>query len=329
MNDFFLAAVLGIVEGLTEFLPVSSTAHIRLAQEICRRGSLGDPFWKLFAVAIQLPAVLAVVVYFWPTLWRLVKSVFERDLGFLDLARHPLTLILIATVVTGVPAKLLKHAIKDNLASLWVMGGALVIGGVVMAVVDHVYGKRERRLLSDAQAALAADQPPDPANPTAMVASAFDYVPRVADTPLVSHLTAIKPWQAVWIGLVQILAAVFPGTSRSMCTIAAGQVANLTRAVALEFSFFLSIPIMFAATASDMKDSLAPTIDDAPNPDYVALTSHHYLTLMVGSVISFLVALMVIAWFMAWVRRRGFLPFAIYRVIIGTVVLFVALRSSH
>jgi undecaprenyl-diphosphatase len=319
MNDYFLAVILGIVEGLTEFLPVSSTAHIRLVQGLLRgEASLHDNFWKLFAVAIQLPAVLAVVVYFYDTILRFVKSFFRRGMSLGEYARHPVTLVMIAFVATAIPAAVSKKLIKGNLESLWVMGIALIIGGIVMAVVDTIYGRREKRILADADAARLADQAP------ATPFDTLDDTPPAPALPIVTRLEDMKPWQALWIGLVQVLAALFPGTSRSMCTIAAGQVANLTRAAALEFSFFLSIPIMFAAFAKDLKDSLTPG-DEA----YVghALTRHELLVLMTGSIVSFVVALAVIAWFMAWVRRRGFIPFAIYRVIIGIVVLVIAARS--
>ena len=317
-NHFLLAAVLGLVEGLTEFLPVSSTAHIRLAQwAIQGQASLKDPFWKLFAVAIQLPAVLAVVVFFHDSILRLLKSFFRSGQSIGERLRHPVTLVLIAFVTTAIPAVLAKKLIKGNLESLYVMGGALIVGGIAMAVVDTIFGRRERALLGDSDAARLADQSPTPTTPFDTIAEA----PPAPPLPIVTKLEQMKPWQAVWIGAVQVLSAVFPGTSRSMCTIAAGQVANLTRASALEFSFFLSIPIMLAAFVKDMKDSLNPR-----DADYVghALTRHEVLVLMTGSLVSFVVALAVIAWFMAWVRRRGFLPFAVYRVIIGAVVLAVA-----
>jgi undecaprenyl-diphosphatase len=329
VNDFLLAAILGIVEGLTEFLPVSSTAHIRLVQGwLAGRESLHDNFWKLFAVAIQLPAVMAVVLFFWPTIVKFVKSYFT-NMTIGQRLRHPVSLVLIATAVTGGPAKVLKHVIKDHLESLYIMGGALIVGGIVMAVVDTIFGRRERALLTDAQAAAAADQPVAAHTPFETIGHPLPPAAPTPAVPLVTKLEQMTVPQAIWIGAVQILSAVFPGTSRSMSTIAAGQVAGLTRAVALEFSFFLSIPIMFLAFLADMKDSLTRPTDLKPNPDYIgrALTSHDYLILMTGSIVSFIVALVVIAWFMAWVRRRGFLPFAVYRVIIGLIVLAVAARG--
>ncbi|MBC7783172.1 MAG: undecaprenyl-diphosphate phosphatase [Burkholderiales bacterium] len=286
MSDYLLAAILGIVEGLTEFLPVSSTAHIRLTQAALKGSdSLKDPFWKLFAVVIQLPAILAVVVYFFRRIVAFVKSFLANPR-----ITHPIVLVMIAFVVTAVPAVLAKKIIKGNLESLYVMGGALLVGGVVMWVIDAIFGRREKQ-------GLAA----------------------------ITGLDQMKPWQAVWIGAVQVLSAIFPGASRSMTTIAAGQVAGLNRTTALEFSFFLSIPIMFAAFAKDMKDSLDPT-----DADYIghALTQSEAVLIAIGSVTSFVVALAVIAWFMAWVKKNGFVPFAIYRIIIGIVVLTWAYRGT-
>jgi undecaprenyl-diphosphatase len=127
-------------------------------------------------------------------------------------------------------------------------------------------------------------------------------------------------FQAIWIGLIQTLAAVFPGTSRSMATIAAGQVAGLSRAGALEFSFFLSIPTMFVACLYDLYKTIKPSKDDAGLAP-LHMTTQGWIVLLVGFVVSYIVALGVVAWFMHWVRRRGFVPFAIYRIIIGIIVL--------
>jgi undecaprenyl-diphosphatase len=128
--------------------------------------------------------------------------------------------------------------------------------------------------------------------------------------------------QAIWIGLCQILSAVFPGTSRSMATIAAGQTAGLSRTAALEFSFLLSIPTMVAATGYDLLKSVrggASAASDSIGTTHI--DPHGWVLLGIGFVISFVVAFAVVAWFMQWVRRHGFVPFAVYRIVAGACVL--------
>src|SRR5262249_48453277 len=133
--------------------------------------------------------------------------------------------------------------------------------------------------------------------------------------------------QAIWIGLCQILSAVFPGTSRSMSTIAAGQVARMSRASALEFSFFLSIPTMVVATCYDLLKSLRGK--GVENPIGVSqIDAHGWLVLAIGFAVSFIVAYGSVAWFMNWVRKHGFVPFAIYRLFLGAAVLYWASRIA-
>ncbi len=286
MNDYLIAVIVGIIEGLTEFLPVSSTAHIRITQAMLGV-NLQDGFWKMFAVAIQLPAILAVVIFFRKRLIDFVQSWFSGKMTLQKFYAHPLALVGIAFFVTGLPAYILSKVIKDNLESLKIMGAALIVGGVVMWVVDAIYGKRGK----------------------------------------IESIDQMKPWHAVWIGAVQILSAVFPGVSRSMSTIAAGQIGGLNRTTALEFSFFVSIPLMLAACVFDLKESIGAPIGD---PAYIAggMTADRWLILAIGSLVSFVSAYLVIAWFMAWVKSRGFVPFAIYRIIIGTAVLWWAYRGA-
>ena len=137
-------------------------------------------------------------------------------------------------------------------------------------------------------------------------------------------MEAMSLGQAIWIGACQILSAVFPGVSRSMSTIAAGQVAGMSRASALEFSFFLSIPTMLVATGYTFLKSV---MGKGENPIGIAqISSQQWQVLAIGFVVSFLVAYLSVAWFMAWVRKRGFAPFAIYRIIVGTLVLVFAAR---
>ena len=130
--------------------------------------------------------------------------------------------------------------------------------------------------------------------------------------------------QSVWIGLCQTLSAIFPGTSRSMVTIAAGQVSGFSRAAALEFSFLLSIPTMIVATGYDLLKFLRPGHGEPAGAGHI--DSHGWLLLSLGFLVSFVVAWAVVAWFMNWVRTRGFIPFAVYRIAAGAAVLVWALR---
>jgi len=132
--------------------------------------------------------------------------------------------------------------------------------------------------------------------------------------------------QAVWIGAAQILSAIFPGTSRSMCTIAAGQIAGMSRPAALEFSFFLSMPTMFVATGYDFVKTVMPSRHET-NLAPLTMNGHDWIVLAIGFVVSFFVALGVVAWFMHWVRARGFVPFALYRIVLGIGILILLVRG--
>lgn len=286
MNGYWLAFVLGIIEGVTEFLPVSSTAHLRIAQALLGI-NLDDEYWKMFAIVIQLGAILSVVVYFWKRLRDFTTS-FREELSACKrpLFNHPLVLTLMAFVVTAVPSYLLSKVIGENLESLFVIASALALGGAVMWVVDVMCAR-----------------------------------------PKIFRLEEMRVTHALWIGLVQILSAVFPGTSRSMSTIAGGQVIGLSRAAALEFSFFVSIPTMFAATGYDLLKTVFGSHGDAAGnavTGAVTVGLHEWAMLGIGFATSFLVAWAVIAWFMNWVKVRGFVPFAIYRLLVGALILLWA-----
>lgn len=287
MNDFLLSFLLGIVEGLTEFLPVSSTAHLRIVEALFGL-NLHDSFWKMYTIVIQLGAILALPVYFWNRILKFLSTFPRGERGDRTLLSHPLSLTLIAFVVTALPAYLLKKQIGQNLESLSVMAWALLIGGVIMWVVDAVCTR-----------------------------------------PRTNHMEEMNLFQAIWIGAVQILSAVFPGTSRSMSTIAAGQTAGLSRAAALEFSFFVSIPTMMVATGYDLLKTVRPRHDAATEAGLAPLqmTGHNWALVMIGFVVSFVVALGVVAWFMRWVRARGFAPFAIYRIVVGAALLIAIARG--
>ena len=277
MTDYVLAFVLGIIEGVTEFLPVSSTAHLRIAEALFGI-ELSNGYWKMFSIVIQLGAILCLPIYFRRRIAEFLAT-FPRGIrGDRTAFNHPLTLTLLAFLCTAVPAFLLSKLIGKNLESLKIMAGSLIIGGVAMWVVDAIYGSRDRK----------------------------------------GDVESIGLGQAVSIGLGQTLSAIFPGTSRSMATITVGELAGLSRSTALEFSFLLSIPTMVAASGYDLLKSLRPSA----GTEAIHMDSHGVVLLAIGFVVSFLVAWAVVAWFMHWVRRHGFAPFAVYRILAGIAVLF-------
>src|ERR1700730_4508930 len=288
-----MSVLLGIIEGLTEFLPVSSTAHLRIAEALFNI-SLTSGYWKMYTIVIQLGAILCLPVYFRERIAKFLATFPRGERGDRTALTHPLGLTAVAFVVTAIPAFLLTKIIGKHLESLYIMGSSLLIGGIVMWVIDAMNAKAE-----------AAG-------------------PGVAGGRIHTwHMEDMSVGQAIWIGACQILSAVFPGTSRSMSTIASGQLAGMSRASALEFSFFLSIPTMVVATCYDLLKSLRGK--GVENPIGVSqIDAHGWIVLAIGFVVSFIVAYASVAWFMSWVRKRGFAPFAIYRIILGAAVLYWA-----
>ena len=289
MHDYLLSVLLGIIEGLTEFLPVSSTAHLRIAEALLNV-PLSSGYWKMYSIVIQLGAILTLPVYFRQRIAKLISTFPQGEKKDCTVFTHPLSLVMIAFVVTAGPAYLLTKVIGKNLENLYIMGGALLIGGIVMWVIDAMKAPWER------------------AGPGIPHSSIHTWT-----------MDDIHGGQAIWIGACQILSAVFPGVSRSMSTIAAGQLAGMSRAAALEFSFFLSMPTMAMATLYTLYKSLSGKEE---NPIGVAeITGHQWIVLGIGFLVSFIVAYGAVAWFMNWVRQRGFAPFAVYRILVGAAVL--------
>jgi undecaprenyl-diphosphatase len=293
LHDYVLSLVLGIIEGLTEFLPVSSTAHLRIAESLFNI-NLVDGYWKMYTIVIQLGAILCLPVYFRDRIAKFLSTFPTGENGDRTALTHPLGLTIVAFVTTAIPAFLMTKIIGKHLESLTIMGAALLIGGIVMWIVD------------------ARNAPSEAAGPGAPNGRIRTW-----------KMEAMSLGQAIWIGACQILSAVFPGTSRSMSTIAGGQLAGMSRASALEFSFFLSMPTMVVATLYDLLKSLRGK--GMENPIGVSqIDAHGWIALAIGFVVSFIVAYGSVAWFMAWVRKRGFVPFAIYRIILGGLVLVFA-----
>jgi undecaprenyl-diphosphatase len=266
------------VEGLTEFLPVSSTAHLRITEALMNI-PLDDAYWKMYSIVIQLGAILALLLLFLNRIVGFIRTFPKGEYGDRNWLNHPISMTLIAFAFTSAFALLLHKWSEKNLGSLKAIALALLIGGIVMWIIDAWSARRE------------------------------------AGTTHVEEMTLP---QAIWIGLCQTLSAIFPGTSRSMSTIAAGQIAGMDRPAALEFSFLLSIPTMIAATIWDLKKEVFPSGGGAA---HVVMNTDNWIVLIIGFVVSFIVALGVVEWFLHWVRKHGFTMFAIYRIILGTALL--------
>ncbi|HEY8540694.1 MAG TPA: undecaprenyl-diphosphate phosphatase [Steroidobacteraceae bacterium] len=257
MNELLQVILLGIIEGITEFLPISSTGHLLIAQHWLDRRS------DLFNVAIQAGAILAVVVIYWRRLWDMTVHLSRPE------NRDYLLKLLLAfaiTVVGGFVAKQLGLELPETVAPVAL---ALIIGGFVIFAVEWY----------------AARQPPR------------------------EELT----WNvAFWVGIGQILAAVFPGTSRSAATIFAAMLAGMTsRPAAAEFSFLVGIPTMFAATAYEAFDLYAEgQAGDEP-----------WGELAVGFIVSAIVAFIAVKWLLRYVQTHRFTVFAWYRIVLGGLLI--------
>ncbi len=284
MSPYLQSVLLGIVEGLTEFLPVSSTAHLRITEALMKI-PLDDAYWAMYTIVIQLGAILALLLLYLSRIIDFMRTFPKGEGGDRNWLNHPISLTLIAFAFTSAPALLLHKWSEKNMGSLNVIAWAMLIGGIVMWIVDARSERYE------------------------------------ATTTHVEEMTLP---QAIWIGLCQTLSAIFPGTSRSMSTIAAGQLAGLDRPAALEFSFLLSIPTMIAATCWDLLKEISPhkaAGAAGAAVAHVTMTGDRWIVLLIGTGVSFVVALGVVEWFLFWVRKHGFTVFAIYRILLGGALL--------
>ncbi len=270
MDTTLTAILLGIVEGLTEFLPVSSTGHLILASELFGYDAAE---WAMFNVVIQLGAILAVVYQYWGTFWSAGIGVLRLEQAGLRFARN----VLLAFLPSAVLGLLLKDYIDIMLGSPSVVAWALIVGGIAILGIEKVAKPGEET--------------------------------SVADLPL---------RQVIGIGLAQC-AAMIPGVSRSGATIMGALAMGVNRKTAAEFSFFLAVPTMVGVTSLELFQK---------GEDLLAGTARiGWWEIAVGFVVSFIVALVVIRLFVAFVSRRNFAPFAWYRIVIGAVAIgWLALR---
>jgi undecaprenyl-diphosphatase len=258
------AIIIAIIEGLTEFLPISSTAHMKFANPLIGEGE--SPFREMFEVVIQLAAILSVVVLYW-----------KKFLDFKRISFYiKLIIALIPAVVFGV---LLKHQIDAALGSLIFIACVMIAGGIVLLFIDGFF-----------------------------------------KNPVVFDDSQISNKKAFVIGCFQVLSIIFPGLSRSAATIIGGLSQRLDRSTAAEFSFFLAVPTMLAASVKTLYDV------HKTNPEVLA--KDNLTTLLIGSVVAFIVALLAIRFFIGYLQKHGFKLFGYYRIILGIIVLFLIYNGT-
>ncbi|MBS2020577.1 MAG: undecaprenyl-diphosphate phosphatase [Deltaproteobacteria bacterium] len=271
MNPF-LAAILGIVEGITEYLPISSTGHLILASRLLGLEGEGA---DAFDVVIQLGAILAVVVHYRTLLWERTTGLFAKKPESINL----LVGLVVGFLPTAVTGLLLRKKIKALLFGPKPVAFALVAGGILMIVIELIRARRAAKL---APGAVLGDV----------------------------GIEKVTPMRAFLIGVGQCF-SMWPGSSRSMCTIIAGQLTGLSTATAAEFSFLLGLPTLGAATVYEMIKSRA------------ALGAIGPVNVVIGLVVSFLVAWAVVAAFLRYLKSRGLLPFGVYRILVGILVFLL------
>ena len=259
---YLTVILLGIVEGLTEFLPVSSTGHLILASELLGYDSAT---WAMFNVVIQLGAILAVVVLYWRTFWAVGMGLLRREPVSWRFLRN----LLIAFLPSAVIGLALHDYIEILLGAPQVVAWALIVGGIAILLIERAV--KDQRFHG------------------------------IADIPMVRVLA---------IGFIQCLAMV-PGVSRSGATIMGALMLGVERRTAAEFSFFLAIPTMLGASVLELLKKGDRITSAAVGWDSIAL----------GFVVSFIVAVLVIRWFVGLVSKHGFAPFAWYRIIAGIAAL--------
>ena len=276
MTEFLKAVLFGIVEGITEWLPVSSTGHMILLNEFVKL-NVSEDFWNMFLVVIQLGAILAVVLLYFKTIWPLgiykhrkrTRVILKRDV--LDLWGKT----LVACIPAAVVGVLFDDWLDEHLYNWLVVAIMLIVVGVAFLIIESVNRDRE---------------------------------------PRVEELSELTYKDALLIGVFQLIAAIFPGTSRSGATILGGIMIEISRTVAAQFTFILAIPVMAGA-------SLLKLVKYGLN-----FTGWELGILLTGMVVAFVVSIFVIRFLMDYIRRHDFKVFGWYRIILGAaVILYFAL----
>ena len=271
--------IVAIVEGLTEFLPVSSTGHMIITQNLL--GVESTEFVKAFTFIIQFGAILSVVVLYWKRFFRLNHTPAPDGASALGKFLHKYDFywkLFVAFIPAAVLGLLFNDMIDAMLESVTVVAVTLILGGIFMLFCDRIFNKGDEK-------------------------------------------TALTEKRAFWIGMFQCISMI-PGVSRSMATIVGGMAQKLTRKDAAEFSFFLAVPTMFAATLFKMLKIFT-------GENGMEMLREHAGTLVIGNVVAFIVAMLAIKFFISFVTKYGFKAFGWYRIIVGGIILAMMLTGHE
>ncbi|MBE6284913.1 MAG: undecaprenyl-diphosphate phosphatase [Bacteroidaceae bacterium] len=281
MSDIsiFETIIIAIVEGLTEFLPVSSTGHMIITQNVL--GVESTEFVKAFTFIIQFGAILSVVVLYWKRFFHLNHTPAPEGASALKRFLHKYDFywkLLVAFIPAAVLGLLFSDMIDAMLESVTVVATTLILGGIFMLFCDKIFNKGND------------------------------------DTELTEK-------RAFWIGMFQCISMI-PGVSRSMATIVGGMAQKLSRKKAAEFSFFLAVPTMFAATLFKMLKLFM-------EPAGMEIITNNLGTLLIGNIVAFIVAMLAIKFFISFVTKYGFKAFGWYRIVLGGVILLLLLTGHN
>ncbi len=276
MLEMIKAIIYGIVEGITEWLPISSTGHLILVEQLIPFNGTSEDFFGMFDVVIQLGAILAVVLLFWKQIWPFALTKAERGdaTGFMSYMKNDIWVLWFKILVSCVPAAVIGVLFDEVFEELFYnpvcIAIALIVFGVAFIVIENWNKGRNYKVTS---------------------------------------LSEITYQTAALIGMFQLIAAIFPGTSRSGATIVGALLIGVSRTVAAEYTFFLAIPVMFGA-------SLLKVLKFGFD-----FTSLELTVLLVGTVVSFVVSIFVLKFLMGYIKKHDFKVFGWYRIVLGIVVL--------
>ena len=261
----FQAIIIAIIEGITEFLPISSTAHMRIAESLMGLSET-DSFTKLFTIVIQLGAILSVVVIYWRKFLDVKNPMFFAKIG-------------LATIPALIFGKLFNDNIDAIMEKPMIIGIIMLAGGVLLLFVDSIF-----------------------------------------KNPTIDDENKISVQKAFFIGCFQCLAILFPGFSRSAATIIGGMSMKISRSAAAEFSFFLAVPTMLAATGYKLYKYFKESVNGFNSEEITLIT--------IGNVVAFIVALLAIKFFIAFLKKYGFKMWGVYRIIVGIIVVILCLSGN-